>query len=845
MKWSALFSHCGLVLCLLAGFLVSCSEPGPEPVIRINCGGPSLTVWGGMNWSPDTPFTKEGSPREMGFRAKDCRTGGIAKAGPPNLYTTVRGGSEFRYEFPDLPEGFYRVLLHFVDAKRGNHHRMDIWVGGVRVLRDFSPEESAMAPLVPTVSESIIKVVNGDGLVIRGDKTTGDEVFISGIEIYEAEVTAHLTPHLEPSASVPQAEIARRLRSAAGGPIRLVWTRTEHVDDPFQKKSTGELWGFDTEDAKGERPILKTLGSYARPTLTTDGNQVVYSDLRHGTCHVVPFGGGEPTKIADGYAGDVWKDPATGIEWVYVREGRRKTTGPVRRHRLDQPEVAEMVWNATESGQEFISYLQISGDGRRAAEVFPYPKAGVADLASADFTQLQRGCWPGVAPDSSERSWVFHGSHSALSIFDTPTSPVRNVPLNTIPEFPGRSVFHPRWSNDAAFLTVTAPEWQAETELYLGQFDPAFTKIGTWIRVTYNEVPDYFGDAWLARAAGGISAGQLPTGSAGPAPPPSPPLWSGLVYSWVNADEKNEVRDAAGKMIRTCSLNLQGKAVWTRWFAAALRGGTFSADGPGMAAATEATSATGAASVALSLLPTQEQSERTVLHWEGRFRLEQRGLQLWLVGPDGAGSELGSLEIGKSQHWIVSLASEGTWKAWREGSPAATGTLPHDWSTRVTTAALIGGASAIESGETWHGEIEDLRLFDRALEDPTVAALTADAQEHRKDRTALPATEVQATLISAAAPAVPAEIAPYRRSLAVCLYEIKAVQSGSLAVGDRILVLHWSVLGGKQTSPLPRPGESRLLRLEELEHHPEIDGEHSTSDTDEFLPRYLDVGPLP
>ncbi|MEZ5432888.1 MAG: hypothetical protein R3F31_17340 [Verrucomicrobiales bacterium] len=52
----------------------------------------------------------------------------------------------------------------------------------------------------------IIKVVNGDGLVIWGDKTTGDEVFISGIEIYEAEVTTQLTPHLEPVASVPQAK---------------------------------------------------------------------------------------------------------------------------------------------------------------------------------------------------------------------------------------------------------------------------------------------------------------------------------------------------------------------------------------------------------------------------------------------------------------------------------------------------------------------------------------------------------------------------------------------------------------------------------------------------------------
>jgi len=158
---------------------------------------------------------------------------------------------------------------------------------------------------------------------------------------------------------------------------------------------------------------------------------------------------------------------------------------------------------------------------------------------------------------------------------------------------------------------------------------------------------------------------------------------------------------------------------------------------------------------------------------------------------------------------------------------------------------LIGGAIGVESPETWLGEIENLRLFDRAIDEPTVAALAADARERRKDRTPLPTTEVQATLISAAPPAVPAEIAPYRRSLAVCLYEIKAVQSGSLAVGDRILVLHWSVLGGKQTSPLPRPGESRLLRLEELEHHPEIDGEHTTSETDEFLPRYLDVGPLP
>ncbi|MEZ5432887.1 MAG: hypothetical protein R3F31_17335 [Verrucomicrobiales bacterium] len=237
-----------------------------------------------------------------------------------------------------------------------------------------------------------------------------------------------------------------------------------------------------------------------------------------------------------------------------------------------------MIWNATESGQEFISYLQISGDGRRVAEVFPYPKAGVADLASADFTQLQRGCWPGVAPDSSERAWVFHGSHSALSLYDTPTSPVRNAPLQHHPGI-SRTVCFIRDGRMMRLPTVTAPEWQAETELYLGQFDPAFTKIGTWIRVTYNEVPDYFGDAWLARAAGGIPAEQLTREPAGPRPP-SPPLWSGLVYSWVNADQKNEVRDASGNMIRTCSLNLEEK-LSGRWFAAALRGGTFSADGPG------------------------------------------------------------------------------------------------------------------------------------------------------------------------------------------------------------------------------------------------------------------------
>lgn len=836
----------GLVMVLAAVLFSSCGGSGPQPLVRVNCGGEEIAVRGGIPWQADEGWSPGGTVRVFDFEDKAFKTEGAADPGPEALYATARIGRSLRYEFRDLPPGRCRVRLHFAEEERGTEHHMDFWLGETRVLMGFAPEEAATAPRQAYVAEFIADTSPEGALTVRGEKASGSEALLCGIEILPAPPDTPLSAHLEPAAAQPASEIARRLREIGDGAVRLVWTRTEAVDDPFQKEDSGQLWGFDTEDGKGERVILDNLGSYARPLFTDDGRRVIFSDLADGTCHVVNFDGSGLATLAEGYAGDVWRDPASGVEWVYIREGRRNTAGPVRRHRLDDPSVSEVVWTATESGQEFISYLQISGDGQRAVDVFPYPMAGMANLAEADYTPLARGCWPGVAPDESERSWVLQGSHSGLTFFDRPGAKPRSIALNTIPEFPGRSVYHPRWSNDVGYLTVTAPEWRPETELYLGRFDPDFTKVAEWVRVTYNAVPDYFGDAWLARAAGkAVTSAPTPPAPASGARAANP--WPGLVYAWRSADDKNGVLNDEGKLVRTCSLDLHGQAVWTRWFGASLQGGGFTADLPGIAAATEATRASSAASLAFACLPTSTTpTPRTVLEWKGLFRVEQRGAEFWLTAP-GLDLDLGQAKPGERVHLAIAIDPSGQVSAWRDGQPLASSiTWNRDWSAPEPEPALTGGLpSPGEPG--WMGELEDLRLFDRAIESEVVSQLAGESRTRGEGREPLPTAGVKARLLSAAAPADPAAIAPYRRSLATCVYEVTEIKSGDpgVAVGEKIIVMHWAVLGGRLSGPLPQPGDTRDLRLEELDSHPEIEGEHSTSETDEFLPRFLDVGPLP
>lgn len=331
---------------------------------------------------------------------------------------------------------------------------------------------------------------------------------------------------------------AAEVRALTGAHTRIVWVQGDGTD-PFAAGDRLTLMGFDTDDGRGERPILATRRSYVKPLLTPRGDRVVFSsraDPGPPEIFLVAWNGSGLRRLAPGFALAVWQDPASGREWVYAgRDNRKYDFATVVRFPVDDPRAEELVWNAAPvSGDTF----QVSPDGRLAGGLFPWPDAGVADLAARTWRRLGEGCWTALADVGTPLFWYFDGAHRNLTVVDVKGDRRWTVTINGAPGFRNAEVYHPRWTNHPRFLAITGPynrggtnqvrSGGAQTEVYLGRFSPDFTRIERWVRVTYNDGGDSYPDVWIdrtrsphpPRATGPV--GPRPTAATGTAPAPAP-----------------------------------------------------------------------------------------------------------------------------------------------------------------------------------------------------------------------------------------------------------------------------------------------------------------------------------
>ena len=313
-------------------------------------------------------------------------------------------------------------------------------------------------------------------------------------------------PSPDPPASTP----------AEGAPhTRVAWTRD--LGDGTDFISLGEqlvLMAYDSEDGRGERVVLDEPASYARPLIAPDGASIVFTIRHRGTVYAIDWDGTGLRRVAEGFALDMWADPVDGTAWVYVGGEERPTDPPsypvVRRHRLDEPAVSEVVWDAQPvSGDGF----QVAADGRSAAALLPWPTAGVIDLENGTWRRLAEGCWTAFSPGADPLFWYFDGAHRNLTLVDVETEERWGVPINDDPIFGGYEVYHPRWTNDPRAIVVTGPYTVGrrankirgggqQVEVHIGFFDDTLTSISSWRRVTHNDAPDFYPDAWIEPGTG-------------------------------------------------------------------------------------------------------------------------------------------------------------------------------------------------------------------------------------------------------------------------------------------------------------------------------------------------------
>jgi hypothetical protein len=316
-----------------------------------------------------------------------------------------------------------------------------------------------------------------------------------------------------------------KLASFTGSKTRLVWTQQQSgCTDFVGAESDFRLLGFDSEI--GERVLMTDIAAYSCPRFTVKGDRVVFNNNTDRNMYIMNWDGTGLRKLGENqFVLSTWIDPETGIEWVYSRPNTgsqwNSKSKPIIRIQIDNPSVTEEVWGKKGTT---LGWFQPSKDGSSAAAVMFWPSCGIATLPQGRYKQFDKGCWTSLAPDNSGRMWVFDGDHRHVKLYNNKGKRLCRLDLGGAPAVKGWEVYHPRWSNNVRFITVTGPysnnlssacapeEWDDydvnslpnfipsggyNVELFVGKLNEDLNKVVGWLRVTDNNKPDFHGDCWI------------------------------------------------------------------------------------------------------------------------------------------------------------------------------------------------------------------------------------------------------------------------------------------------------------------------------------------------------------
>lgn len=598
--------------------------------------------------------------------------------------------------------------------------------------------------------------------------------------------------------------------------------------------------GLDTEDGQGERKIIPNDAAYSKPLFTPNGQQIVFSDMKKRKVFVIDWNGENLRDLGAGLASDVWRDPKTEIDWVYVRIGSETKSTIVRRE-LAKPKKDETIWKRSENGHKGVPWFQLSGDGAMFFDAFPWPNCGAGDLRKGTWKGYERGCWLGIAPDDSHRTFVFSGSHAEINLFDRGGTKKRKVAVNTMPEIRGKKVYFPRWSNDPRFVTVVGPERSSKSELYVGRFDSDYQKIESWTRLTNNSRTELFDDAWFGNAP--IAKARTTTVIPVEKPKASASNKIEPVWVWENATAQNEAQGMV------CGGDLHGRARFGRFYDLLLDRGWFAANSDASRRIVVAVQAGNGITIEANISSdsTDQKGPARIISMSANsslrnFTIGQEGenfvLRIRTGKDDGNGTKketrLGKVEVGKLQHLLVSHSGD-TLQCFIDGKLVAEAkNFPVDYSSWIPSYKLILG-DEIGGGRDWRGQLEGIRISGGSTSITDAKARYEITKKRRGNRSGIDRVVPSAKLLEVTKAPTREEMDSYQRALVENVYEVQKIVSGKISkmeVDNVIIVRQWAVMDGKELdqSKHRKPGFVTELSLELIEGHPELEGELLSSD---------------
>lgn len=656
------------------------------------------------------------------------------------------------------------------------------------------------------------------------------------------------------------------IEAFTGGRTRIVWSQFQKTDatDPRSNKAGHFLMGLDTKTGLGARPLIAKEDNYTRPLLTSDGETILYTrkavtwdaqDVKHYSTVIMrtDWSGSAPVEISDGYAVDVWRDPATRIEWVYaVRDIIPSPLVSLEakklvRFQLTDTTQQELIWDQTKVSPDNI---QLSRDGRRASGQFPWPDAGQFILEQKrSFKKILTGAWPSVAPDNSYASWILDAGNKSLTVFIDEASKPWTVALTTTPDLARGEINHPHWTNHPRFLTLTGPYLPAadpsegsavgkgglSSEVFIGKFSDKLDKIDAWFRVTDNALNDNYPDVWIE---GGDTA-ELSAFNQVHATKPAAPKWpvstDGVVFLWQDRDAKSAVKLPNGSEF-DCTLSPRGAARFGRKLELLLDAGSFI---PKEDAANLITDA---------LQSSMPLTVEFVLHIDGDIKAAYGTLatfpHLRLTLRDGiinAETSSGIIGIGPVQGNVTHLTAAAGDTGYAVTLQEADGKSMSKITAAKPRASPSRSAAMAFGGGGGKGiGMSHIAIYVRALSPQEI-------RDHAKLLPFLDTTPASATLklrgklIQASPMPAAADIIPATSALIQSVYEVTKVIEGDYTA-KQILVQHWGLMDGKPVLGFPRKiGLEFDLLVQPIGDHPQISGIPVTPLEAKDLSAWLDV----
>ncbi|HUU97003.1 MAG TPA: LamG-like jellyroll fold domain-containing protein, partial [Phycisphaerae bacterium] len=317
------------------------------------------------------------------------------------------------------------------------------------------------------------------------------------------------------AAPAAPADVAASILKLTGAQTRIVWLRHKQWETHKGGLDGGAgyaLMALDT-GGKGERELVPE-GELYNPLITPSGRRVVYTANTDGKLqiHCVDWDGANSRKLGEGLGLWTWRDPATGIEWVYVGDSFYDSTF-IDRFQLDKPETRERVYTG-----RLAQHFSLSADGTRAVDEFPWPNAGMlyTRTGQVDFKNYRTGCNSYISPDNSYLVTIMSGGHDLVTLYkpDGSSRDVRLIPPGLKPLKRGGNgcVWNPKWASDARHMVVAGPFKQLgpdHADIWLGQFADDFNSIAKWVQVTNNDYMDVYAYVWVDPELGQY-AGEAP-----------------------------------------------------------------------------------------------------------------------------------------------------------------------------------------------------------------------------------------------------------------------------------------------------------------------------------------------